>query len=137
MKFIKSIFLCTLFLTSTCTVSTPTEDIEIVKNSSISTLNYTISDFISDLAGKDGTEEWISFIPQGYKNNSRVAGVQVDINRHSDKYNLIRIQFIYNKEREVVKISKITIDGQSKSKLEFYKILIEIGINSIKSVLDL
>jgi hypothetical protein len=136
----KFILASTLILTYSCSVPTPSEDIEIVKNSEKSVLlgnNYSFSDFVSDIAGNDGTEQWTYFVPQGYKNNRKIAGVQADINKHAVKYNLIQIQFLYNRKRKLAKISKIKIDGQSKSKLEFYKILAEIGINSIKSDLDL
>lgn len=135
----KSILIFISALISSC-ISLPSKDIELVKNLSLPGFvesDYFVRDFVADIAGKNGAVQWSAFLPEGYKNNQKVAGVQADINRNTGTHDLIQIQFLYNKATESARISRITVDGIRKSKLEFYLILIDIGINSVKSDLDL
>lgn len=131
---------CLFIVSYSCSFYLPSEDIETVKNLTLPFFEengYLIRDFTSDIAGKNGFERWSVFLPEGYKNNHKIGGVQVDIIRNSMDYNLIQLQFEYLRSTESARLSKITVDGMRKSKLEFYIILIEIGINSVMSDLGI
>jgi hypothetical protein len=127
------LFICLgLFLTS-CDGNSQ-KDINTVKNSTIELglgSKYVVKNVVKDIAGLNGTIKWESFKPTGHEDEPNIICVQVDINRNKEKNNLIKIQYLLNRETGFVKQSFLSIDGESKSILEFYLFLAEIGIDNL------
>jgi hypothetical protein len=134
MKITRPIIVCFLFFVSACSELTQDKDIEIVKKSplELSGSNYVIGDLVKEIAGIKGTTQWKSFMPTDYKDNANVICVQVDITRNMDKNNLIKLQFLLNRETGLVKMQYMGVDGVAKSLMEFYFILLGIGIDNMK-----
>jgi len=134
MKNLKPFFYLLLFALNSCG-GFQNKDIETVKNTSLELglgSKYVIGDLVKEITGIKGTVKWKSFNPAGYEDSPNVTCVQVDIIRNRDKYNLVAIQYLLNRETGLVKLASLNVDGEKKSILDFLMILSEIGIDNIK-----
>jgi hypothetical protein len=133
MKNIKFVILCFLLFSFACTEN---KDIEKVKSSPLELglildNKYVIGNLVKEIAGIKGTVQWKSFHPVGYENNSNIVCVQIDITRNTDKNNLVKMQYLLNRETGFVKIGHLEVDSIGRSAADFYTILIGIGIDNL------
>jgi hypothetical protein len=109
-------------------------DIEAVKNakSDLGLGNSVINeDIVKILAGIKGKVNWITFKPGGYEDNPNIVCVQVDITRNQETNNEISVQYLLNRETSVVKTNFLSVDGEGKSRFDFYLLLMELGIENL------
>lgn len=137
MKAKRIVVLCLLLLVFACTDLAKNKDIEAVKNSPLElgldlTNKYMIGDLVKEIAGIKGSVQWESFTPEKYKDNPNIVCVQVDIKRNMDKNNLVTMQYLLNRQTGFVKVGYLGVDSVGKSALDFYSILMEIGIDNLK-----
>jgi hypothetical protein len=135
MKKFKLLPILILIICASCNGLSTNKDIEKVKSSTVSFGlggGYVVGDLVKEITGLDGTAKWDSFQPESYKDNPNVVCVQVDITRKKEKNNLVSMQYLLNRETGLVKTGSLRVDGKGLSILEFYMLLIEIGIDNIK-----
>jgi hypothetical protein len=128
----KLTILCFLLFTFACADLTQNKDIEKVKNSSLNLgelgIGFGLSnpcvvgDIVKHITGLKGFVQWESFRPTGYENNPNVVCVQVDITRNLPKNNLVKMQFLLNRETGFVEIKYLAIDSLKKSLTDWYEI---------------
>jgi hypothetical protein len=135
MKTSKFLILFSIYFIASCSSITQKKEIELVKNAPLEfgfSGKYVIGDLVKEIAGIKGTVKWKSFSPQGYESNPYVSCVQVDITRNMKKNNLVSMQFLVNTETGLVKTGHLEVDGEGKSVMDFYGILMQIGIENIR-----
>jgi hypothetical protein len=131
LNFFWVLLLCALI---SCNEGFQNKDIETVKSAqSDFGLGSSVvnGDLIKQIVGIKGTMKWESFKPAGYEDNPNIVCVQVDITRNKEKNNLITMQYLLNRETGVVKTTFLSVDGKTKSRMDFYFLLMEIGIDNL------
>jgi hypothetical protein len=132
MKNIRFVILCFLLFSFACTDLIQNKDIEKVKNSSLRLgelgIGFQLANpcvvgvIVKHIAGIKGTVQWKSFRPTGYENNPNVVCVQVDITRNLPKNNLVMMQFLLNRETDLVEIACFKVDGEKRSLVNWIEI---------------
>lgn len=111
-----------------CTHLIQDQNVENVKSSTLNLVgaSYIIGDIVNEITGFKGSVKWYSFIPEGYQDKN-VYVVQADIIRDTEDRNIVKIQFLFNKNTGLVKIYHISFDGVNKSKIDLYSLLMSLG----------
>jgi hypothetical protein len=133
MKNLRFVIICFLLFSFACVQN---KDIETVKNSSLGLgllvdNKYTVDNFVKEIAGIRGSIYWESFHPEKYKDNLNIVCVQITITRNTEKNNVILMQYLLNRETGFIQSGCLKVDGVGQSIVNFYAVLMEIGINNI------
>jgi hypothetical protein len=90
------------------------KDIEAVRADRTVTQDQTNDELARQLAGARGKVEWVADRPDKYKDNEYIVGVTAKIERitRAGAKRLIELQFIHNRQNQLISFEQLTIDGQ-------------------------